>query len=172
MCIPGQEKTGEVVLVEPSDLQMTLESNKNVLQPYLALTYQPYKVTSANIKYIAEEIKPVCFISKDSGQGGPVTGMSFHTNVMCKAGRVIYTMYQVYTIEDFERHFKAHLQYILQNLVTDENEKFNIYVLFPTQLQFGKVLLTAFQHGLRPGIRTEGFLVISSTRQVIEAAKL
>ena len=87
--------------------------------------------------------------------------MSFKTSLMCKAGLVVYTCYRVFNINEFELQFKTHLEYVVQNLVTHKQEQFHIYVLFPNQLRFGEVLRVAYKCGMKPGIRDEGFLVIT-----------
>ena len=117
----------------------------------------------------------VCMVSGKSHMSSndhPATGMSFSTNLMAKAGIVVFLSFHVASMEDFELHFVAHLRYIKENIVTSSNENFHIFVLFPMHLRFGKVLQLAYSCGLKPGIIDEAFVAITTSLINIEPAKL
>ena len=152
-----------IQLVQKSELQTVMENNKTLLEPSVQLAYQPYEITSANIKYIDDNLNPVCFLScksEISSTDSLASGMSFHTSLRVKAGLVVYTCFKVLTCIDFNEHFKAHLNYITQKLVNSLDEHFHIFVLFPIHIRFGEALQVAYKCGLKPGIRDEGIEVV------------
>ena len=171
-----QDQGNLIQLVQKSELQAVMENNKTLLEPIVQLVYHAYQVTSANIKYINDNLKPVCYMSSKSKVSSTVdaqaTGMSFHTSLRAKAGLVIYTTFKVSTFSDFDMHLKARLKYITQKLVTSMDENFHIMVSFPIHIRFGEILQTAFKCGLKPGIRDEGILVVHRSTKTYEPAKL
>ena len=119
--INNKQVRGSVIhLVQKSELQTAMENNKTLLEPSVQLASQPYEITSSNIKYIVDNLKPVCFISKNSDEGNNalVSGMSFHTSLRMKVGLVIYACFKVSKCSEFDIHFKAHLKYVTQQLLT------------------------------------------------------
>ena len=153
-----------------------MENNKALLRPSVQLAYQPYEITSANIKYIDENLNAVCFLSAKSEISSTVdalaVGMSFQTSVRVKAGLVVYTCFKVSTCSDFEVHFEAHLKYITQKLVGSVDENFHILMVFPIHISFGEVSQIAFKCGLKPGMTDEGIILIHRSVKTYKPAKL
>ena len=163
-------------VVPKSELQMRMEDNMKILQPFVEIKFQPYEVTNANIKYIVDNVDPLAFVSTTLAAGKAekaiATGMSFLTKVMSTIGLVTYCCYKVTNSNEFELHFKAQLQYILQNLLANKHDKFLIIVTFPVHLRFGEVLEVAYRCGLKPGVSEEGILYVSLSTRVYEHIKL
>ena len=165
-----------IKLVQRSELQAVMENNKALLRPSVQLAYQPYEITSANIKYIDDNLNPVCLLSTESEVSSTAdalaTGMSFHTSERVKARLVVFTCFKVSTCSDFEVHFKAHMKYVTQKVVSSLDENFHIFVLFPIHMRFGEVSQIAFKCGLKPGIRDEGIVLTHSSIKTYKPANL
>ena len=142
----------------------------------MQLVNQPYEITSATIKYIVDNLNPVCFINSNLEASNQVdtvaSGMNFLTTLRMKVGLVVYTCFRVSTCSDFDIHFKAHLKYVTQKLVTSLDECFHIFVLFPIHVRIGEVLQVSYKCGLKPGIRDEGIEVVNKITPKFKSAKL
>ena len=171
-----QDSGNLIQLVQKSELQAVMENNKTLLEPSVQLANQPYEITSANIKYIVDNLNPVSFLSRKSEVASKTdsipAGMSFHTSLRMKAGLVVYSCFKVSSCSDFEVHFKAHLKYVTQKLITSVDENFHIFVLFPIHIRFGEVLQIVFRCGLKPGIRDEGILVVHKSIKAYQPIQL
>ena len=170
---PGDDTI--IHFVKQSELQRTMEENIKLLEPFIELAYQPYLVNSANIRYIVDNVNPAAFVSKKQATEQTehfASGMSFQTSFISKIGLVAYCCFRVSNVKDFGLHFKAQLQYILQNKLTTEHEIFQIYVMFPVHMRFGEVLDVAYSCGMKPGIKDEGILYVSSSTKSYESKKL
>ena len=162
--------------VQKSELQTHMENNKTLLEPSVQLSNEPFEITNANIKYIVNNINPVCFLSSKSEVSCKVnslaTGMSFHTSYRLKVGLVVYSCFRVSSFIDFNLHLKALLKYITQSLVTSSNEYLHIFGSFPIDIRIGQVLEVAYKCGLKPGISDEGIVIVHRSTQNFQPAKL
>ena len=161
--------------IPQTKIKDALQLHRKHFNKYMILR-QPYELKDDNVDYIANDIRPVCFISVTSTQLAKEDmlsqGISFHMSYKGKVGLVLRMTYQGKSHEDFENHLRAHLKCTLEYILSGSEKVFHMFINFSRHLHFQKIYEVLFRNGLRPGVFKEGFFVTEKSNAIANMPKL